>query len=226
MPLRMLVPSMGQRTADGPQRAAFRQLGQVLADLKTGRSRGNRFELAPNLDRRVRLHVKGLVLGKTAGKKNIDDRFRATSRSGGRHARFPRGRLKHRQMILTEPQQTDRARLQHGTAGQAGMFGYDCRTVHEIEHREHSGILRTRKAEIGGCVGTGAMSVVRTREPDPLPILGRLIARPVYRLVRSANAHDQAWYRKPWRAGFQSRFAVTSTHKGNPWQTIQKRTQQ
>ena len=50
----------------------------MLADLKSGRLRCDRFELAADVGRRVRLGIETVVLRQTTRKENEDERFNKT----------------------------------------------------------------------------------------------------------------------------------------------------
>ena len=75
MPERVAVGRMRQRANQQPIVASSGKLGKVFADLRAGRLRGDRLELAAHGVRGVGLEVEAVLLRQSAGKKNIDQRL-------------------------------------------------------------------------------------------------------------------------------------------------------
>ena len=92
------------------------QLRQMLADLDARRAGGDRVELAAHGIGSLRLQIEAVLLGQSAGKKDIDARLRtAVNGSGGTES----GRsAETTQMIHAEPQNPDRSRLDRGPSFQ------------------------------------------------------------------------------------------------------------
>ena len=71
---RVVVRAVRQRTHQRPEVAPLGQARQMLADIDSGRPRGDRPELAADALRRIRLEVEALQLRQSTGEENIDDR--------------------------------------------------------------------------------------------------------------------------------------------------------
>src|SRR2546421_10432596 len=86
----------------------------MLANLDARGGRGGRSELAADIVRGVGLHVKAVVLRQAAGEEDVDARlgFAAGTRSVGRGA----GLTEAGQMVHSQPDQADRAGLEHRPA--------------------------------------------------------------------------------------------------------------
>src|SRR5688500_13833335 len=72
---RMIVRGMRERTDQRPALASLGQHRQMLANLDAGRLGADGLELAPDVLRRVGLHVKTIVLGQPAGEEDVDARL-------------------------------------------------------------------------------------------------------------------------------------------------------
>src|SRR5262245_43155491 len=97
--------------------APLRQHRQMLANLDARRLRRTRLELATDVVRSRRLHVEAILLGETAGEKDVDASLGLPQRSGCSR----RGcclRPESLQVVHPESEQTDSAGLDHGPAGE------------------------------------------------------------------------------------------------------------
>src|SRR5262245_40347304 len=117
MAQRMTVRGMRERAEYGPMLATAGQPRQVFADLEPRRVGGDRLELASDSVGCVGLEVETIVLRQPAREKNIDARLGLAGGFG------PGGRRGTQlvQVVRTQAQQTDRAGLDRGSAGDEWM---------------------------------------------------------------------------------------------------------
>ena len=114
MALRVFVRGVGQRAAERPHLTALGQFGEVLADMETRGPGLDGTKLPTDLARRLRLHVEGLVLGKSTGEEDVNDVTGPGAAGSG-----PCGCQRANQPQVVHPQshETDGTRLQDGAAG-------------------------------------------------------------------------------------------------------------
>src|SRR5436190_22416890 len=115
----MIVRRMRERANQRPQLAPLRQHRQMLANLDARRPRRDRFELAPDIVRRIRLQIEAIVLSQTARQEDIDARLRLTAWPHGFRSSTRLAQPRH--MVHPQSEQANRSRLEHCPTAKARM---------------------------------------------------------------------------------------------------------